>query len=124
MIDIPRRNPVPGDGSPRRVAFYAAERSEYAARALEGVLRYVQDHVGFLLRDFWDDVTAPARLDALLAVPPPWSDWDADGVVALLPHGPAVVPWTARGRAAVVSLGSDFRDQLPTVHVGAPSVAA
>ncbi|MDB5296758.1 MAG: transcriptional regulator, partial [Phycisphaerales bacterium] len=109
----------------RRVAFYASERSEYAARVLSGVLRYADDHVGFLLREFQDDVTGrdgPAGRWAGDPVPP-WDGWGADGVVAILPHGPAVVRWAMAGGAPVVSVGGDYRGQLPTVYVDPLSVA-
>jgi LacI family transcriptional regulator len=105
------------------VAFYAAERSEYAARVLEGILQYVADHVGMLFTDYWDDAATPEQCDALVARPAPWSGFEPDGVVAILPHGPAIVPWVAAGGVPLVSLGSDYRDKLPTVHVSADSVA-
>ncbi len=124
MIDLSQssRSPARG-GSGRRVAFYVSERSEYASRVLEGVLRYVDDHVGFVLRDFWDDVTDAARRAAVLARAAPWSDWAPAGVVGILPHGAEAVTWATAAGVPVVSIGSDFRDVLPTVNVSADSVA-
>ncbi|MDB5321085.1 MAG: xylR [Phycisphaerales bacterium] len=124
MMDIAVvRRPVPRASAVRQIAFYGSERSEYATRVLEGVLRYVEDRVGFMLRDFWDDLTAVGRREALLGAPPPWAAGGADGVVAILPHGRAVVPWASDAGVPIVSIGSDFRDALPTVHVSADSVA-
>src|SRR5258706_2176837 len=124
MMDIVVTRPAPRASAVRQVAFYGSERSEYATRVLEGVLRYVEDRVGFMLRDFWDDLTAAGRREALLgAPPPPWAAGGADGVVATLPHGRGVVPGAWDASVPIVSIGSDFRDALPTVHVSADSVA-
>ena len=105
------------------MAYYVAERSEYASRVLEGILQYTSDHVGVELTDYWDDAVTPERCLALVTHPAPWSGFEPHGVVAILPHGPAVVPWVASGGVPLVSLGSDYRDRLPTLHVSAESVA-
>src|SRR5437868_96975 len=122
---------------PRRVALYVAERSEYAGRVLDGALRYVEDHVGLTLRDFQDDLTTPDRQAAVLAGDPPWTAWEPDGVVAILPHDRSAARWAMRqsldnsGASSgdvptgppIVSIGRDFCGELPTVYIGAESVA-
>ena len=108
----------------RRIAFYASERSEYASRVMEGVLRYAEDHIGFLIRDFQDDLTlTPHERSLLTERPPPWADWQPDGLLAILPHNPAVVDWLRGGGIPVVSLGGDYHNLLPTVHIDPVSIA-
>src|SRR5687768_2438696 len=109
--------------APRRVAFFASERAEYAARVLEGLLRFQSDHAGFVLRDFQEDVTLNARGRELTAQEPPWASWRPDGLVAILQHDPEAVPWVRRGGHPVVCIGSDFCGLLPVVHIAYDSIA-
>lgn len=119
-----RSVPTPRLEKVRRIAFYASERSEYASRVMEGVLRYVEDHIGFLVRDFQDDLTLSAQERTAFAHrPPPWNDWSPDGLIAILPHDPAVVRWVTTSDIPVVSLGGDYRSLLPTVLVDPASIA-
>lgn len=115
------------ESAARRVAFYASERSEYAARVLDGILQYAADHVGIVLQDFQDEVLfAPDGSTAgrsPVGRPPPWLDWKPDGLIAILPHGPGAVAWAQTGGIPVVSLGSDFRGELPTIYISADSIA-
>ncbi|HET6250264.1 MAG TPA: substrate-binding domain-containing protein [Tepidisphaeraceae bacterium] len=111
------------DRPQRRVALYVAERSEYALRVHEGVLRYCEDHAGIALRDFRDEVASPQRHCALLAGPTPWSDWNPDGIVGIFPHGAEVVPWVKGFGVPAVSLSGEFRDDLSTVHISPASIA-
>ncbi len=86
------------------------------------MLHYIEDHVGFELRDYWDDLAAPERKDSPDSRAP-WYAWEIDGAVAILPHGQVGLEWAKSWRVPVVSIGSEFRDHLPTVHVSAASVA-
>lgn len=110
-------------GRPRRVGLFLSERSEYALRVREGALRYLSDHPGVELRDFLDDVTRPGREPDLLGRRPPWEAWGPDGLLAILPHHPAAVPWAQSSGVPVVALGCDFADDLPAVYVSPDSIA-
>jgi LacI family transcriptional regulator len=109
----------------KRIAFYASALTSDPPRLEEGILRYQEDHPGFLFRSFRFDSElididkAPAWLaDA----PLPWGDWIPDGIIAQVADTPGMLEWLRKDRQPIISTGADWAGRLPSVYTAPGSV--
>jgi LacI family transcriptional regulator len=107
--------------TPKRIAFYSSALMQDSPRVEEGILRYQEDHPGFVFRSFhYDSEHVPERFDL---VPLPWNKWIPDGIIASLGHDPGLPEWLAQGGQPLVTIGSDWIGQWPCVFTAPDSIA-
>lgn len=106
----------------KRIALYSPSELDYINRLVEGVLSYLAERPGFLLRDFHYgevDFKVPRR-------GPTWEGWQPHGILCYIGRAPGLAQWLKKTGVPIVNTSTDCpHEVIPSVHgAGAGRLAA
>jgi LacI family transcriptional regulator len=105
----------------KRICFYTSAYVE-SDRMVQGILRYHDEHGGFVLRDFrYDSENVPEVFQS--SVLRPWHDWNPDGIITMIGPDAGLLEWLERDRRPIVDIGSSWVGRLPSVYTCPSSLA-